>query len=64
MYFDSVGIEYIPEEVLSKIKDNHKSLTLYLQCKKMTLLCEFYCIACVEYACQKNFVRLYQFIFY
>ena len=37
VYFDSFGIEYIPQEVLNKIKD--KSNTIYLEYKIMNLLC-------------------------
>ena len=37
-HFDSSGIEYIPEEVLNKIKDFDDSI-----------MCELYCIAFIEY---------------
>ena len=63
VYFDSVGIEYIPQEVSSKIKD--KSLArniLRIQsdnCYVRILLYSFHKI----YNCGKVFVRLYQFIF-
>ena len=49
MYFDSFGIEYIPQDVISKSKDKPISRTTYLECNLMILLCEFYCIACKEY---------------
>ena len=63
VYFDSIGIEYIPQEVSSKIKD--KSLArniLRIQsdnCYVRILLYSFHKI----YNCGKVFVRLYQFIF-
>ena len=41
VYFDSLEIEYIPQEVLKKMKD--KSVTLYLECKMMILLCVVWC---------------------
>ena len=49
MYFDSFGIENIPQEVLNKIKD--KSMMTYLEYKKMNLwiIYGFYCIAFIEY---------------
>ena len=37
VHFDSFGTEYIPQEVLNKIKD--KLLTIYLEYKIMNLLC-------------------------
>ena len=49
IYFDSFRIEYVPLEVLNKIKDKsiaHK----YLEYKIMNLLCvDFFCIAFTEY---------------
>ena len=36
-YFDSFGIEYIPQEILNKIKIN-QLLTIYFKCKIMNLL--------------------------
>ena len=36
-YFDSFGIEYIPQEILDKIRDK-KQLTIYLKYKTMILL--------------------------
>ena len=49
VYFDSFGIEYIPQEVLSKIKD--KSIThniLRIQDIEF-IICGFYCIVFIEY---------------
>ena len=38
VYFDSFGIEYIPQDVINNIKD--KSITqTYLECNLMILLC-------------------------
>ena len=37
IYFDFFAIEYIPKEVLNKIKD--KSITIYFEYKIMNLLC-------------------------
>ena len=48
-YFDSFGIEYIPQEVLKKTKIN-QLLTIYLKYKIMNLLCVgIYCIGFIEY---------------
>ena len=48
VYFDSFGVEYIPLQVLNKIRD--KSVTVYLKYKNLNLLCvHFYCITFIEY---------------
>ena len=62
VYFDSFRIEYIPQEVLNKIK--HKSMATYSGYKKMILLCvdllyRFHKI----YDCRKKFTRSYQCVF-
>ena len=49
LYFDSFRIEYIPQELLNKIKD--KSITrniLRIQFQD-SIICRFYCIAFIEY---------------
>ena len=38
VYFDSFGMEYIPQEILNKIKIN-QLLTIYLEYKIIILLC-------------------------
>ena len=58
-YFDSFGIEYIPQEILDKIRDK-KQLTIYLKYKTMILLFwilmyRFHRI----YACRKNLIGLH-----
>ena len=48
VYFDSLGIEYIPQEMLTKIEG--KSLTVYLEYRiDDFILWGFYCIAVMEY---------------
>ena len=49
LYFDSFRIEYVPQELLNKIKD--KSITrniLRIQFQD-SIMCRFYCIAFIEY---------------
>ena len=50
IYFDSFGIEYIPQEVLNKIKgkSNHSYNIFRIQ-ENHSILCEFHCITFVEY---------------
>ena len=49
VYFDSFETEYIPQEVLNKIKD--KSITHYIFRiqEDDSIMCGFYCIAFIEY---------------
>ena len=39
LYFDSFGIENIPQEVLNKIKDKSMTHKIYVEYKIMNLLC-------------------------
>ena len=59
MYFDSFGIEYIPQEVLNKIEDisiTHNTFRIQDNVLSiMYLLLSFHRI----YGCRKKFVRLY-----
>ena len=51
MYFDSFGIEYIPQKVLIKIKDKsitHNIFIFRIQ-DDVRIICRFYCIALIEY---------------
>ena len=48
-YFDSFGIEYIPQEVLNKIKDTSITHKIFRIQDNESIMCEFYCIAFIEY---------------
>ena len=54
VYFDSFGIEYIPQEVLSKIKDKSITQNIFRIQDDDSVICGFYFITC-----RKNFVRFY-----
>ena len=49
VYFDSLGIEYILQEVLNKIKDKSISLNIFRIQDNESIMCGFYCIAFIEY---------------
>ena len=52
VYFDTFGIEYIPQEVLNKIRD--------ISINIMNLLCVDFIVSLSQNtSCRKNFVRLY-----
>ena len=48
VYFDSFGIEYILQEVLSKIKDKSKTYSIFRIQSNDTVMCKFYCIALIN----------------
>ena len=49
MYFDSFGIEYISQEVLSKIKDKSITQNIFRTQSDDFIMCGFYYIAFIEY---------------
>ena len=49
VYFDSFGIERIPQEVLNKIKDKSITRNIFRIQDNESIMCGFYCIAFIEY---------------
>ena len=49
VYFDSFGNEYVPQEVLNKIKDKSITHNISRTQDSESIMCEFYCIAFIEY---------------
>ena len=49
VYFDSFGIEYIPQEVLNKIKDKSITHNIFRIQDNESIISEFYCIAFIRY---------------
>ena len=49
MYCDSFGIEYIPQEVSSKIKDKSITHNIFRIQSDDSIMCGYYCIAFIEY---------------
>ena len=49
VYFNCVGIEYIPKEVLSKIKDKSISHNIFRIQSDGSIICGFYCAAFIVY---------------
>ena len=48
-YFDSFGIEYILQEVLTKIKDKSITLKIFRKQDDDSVTCGIYCTALIEY---------------
>ena len=49
MYFYSLGIQYIPQEVLEKIKDKSITHNIFRIQDNGSIMCGFCCIAFIEY---------------
>ena len=49
VYFDSFGIEYIPQEVLNKIRDKSITHNVFRIQDNESITCGFYCVAFIEY---------------
>ena len=55
VFFDPFEIEYIPQEVLSKIKDKSITHNIFRILDDDSIMCGFYCIAFIKYMLQENF---------
>ena len=49
VFFDSFGVKYIPEEVLSKMKDKVIAHNILRIRDDDSIICGFYCIAFIGY---------------
>ena len=49
LYFDPFDFEYIPQEVLNKIKDKSITHNIFRIQNNESIMCRFYCIAFIEY---------------
>ena len=54
VYFDFFGVEYIPQEVLNKIKDKPIINDIFRIEDNGSIMSEFYCIAFIEYMLAGN----------
>ena len=50
VHFDSFVIEYIPQEVLNKIKDKSITHNIFRIQDTESIMCGFYCTPFIEYA--------------
>ena len=48
VYFDSFGIEYIPQELLNKIRDKSIPHNIFTIQDNESIMCGFYCITFIE----------------
>ena len=54
MYFDSFGIEYIPQEVFNKIENNSITRNISGIQDDDSIMCGFYCVAFIEYMVEEK----------
>ena len=54
MYFDSFGIEYIPQEVFNKIENNSITHNISGIQDDDSIMCRFYCVAFIEYTIEEK----------
>ena len=60
VYFNSFEIEYIPQEVLNKIKDKAVTHNIFRIQDNEFIMCGFYCIAFIGYMlARENLIGLY-----
>ena len=62
-YFDSFGIEYIPQEVLNIIRDKSITLNIFIIQDNHSLRCGFYCVAFIEYKIARKILLDYLNLF-
>ena len=61
--FFSFGTEYIPEEVLSKIKDKLTTHIIFRIQDNDFIICDFYCIAFIKYMLARKTLLEYTNLF-
>ena len=49
IYFESFGIQYIPEEILKKIKDKSITNNIFRVQDNKSIMCRLYCIPFIVY---------------
>ena len=49
LYFDSFGIECIPQDILNKIKDKSITHKIFRIQDNKSIVCGFYCVTFIEY---------------
>ena len=63
VYFDSFEVEYIPEEVLRKIKDKSITHNIFRTQSDHSIMCGFYCVVFIEYMLARKTLLDYTILF-
>ena len=64
IYFDSFGIEYIPQEVLNKINDKSITHNIFRIQDNKSIMCGFSCITLKEYLFARKTLLHYTNLFF
>ena len=56
VYFDSFGIEYIPQQVLNEIRDKSITHNIFRIQDDKSIMRRFYCIAFIEYMLARKYI--------
>ena len=59
-YFDFFAIEYIPQEVLNKIKDKLITHNIFRIQNNESIMCGIFCIAFIEYMLAGKILLIYK----
>ena len=62
-YFDSFGIEYIPQELLNKNRDKSITHNIFKIQDNESIMCGFYCIAFIAYMLSGKTLLDYTYLF-
>ena len=62
-YFSSFGIEYIPQEVLNKIRNKSITHNIFITQDDESILYGFYCIIFIEYMLARKTLLDYTYLF-
>ena len=62
-YFDSFGIEYIPQEVIKKFRDKSIIHNIFRIQSDDSIMCAFCCIAFIEYMVSGKILKDYTNLF-
>ena len=63
VHFGSFRIEYITQDVLNKIKDKSITHNIFRIQSDVSIMCEFYCIAFIEYMIAEKTLLSYTSLF-
>ena len=49
IYFDSFGVEYIPKEIMKKIRNKNVKASIFRIQDNNSIMCGYFCILFIEY---------------
>ena len=49
VYFDSFGVEYIPKEIMERIKNKNVKTSIFRIQDNNSIMCGYFCVLFIEY---------------